>query len=130
MKRTAAAIREAADKGGYGYRWWKVHDNENGVGYNALPMRALTTVLSGRHSGRHGTGRTQVRGLFTGTVSSITLHPARTPVGNTAQAISSCTGDVADSRLTADKPCLPFYISSSLACHQLPTVHRSAQLEP
>jgi hypothetical protein len=45
MKHTAAAIREAADRGGYGYRWWKVHDIEDGVGCNALPMRALTEHL-------------------------------------------------------------------------------------
>ena len=47
MNHTAAAIREAADRGGYGYRWWKVDDIENGVGYNALPMRALTEHLYG-----------------------------------------------------------------------------------
>jgi hypothetical protein len=45
MNHTAAAIREAADRGGYGYRWWKANDIENGVGYNALPMRALTEHL-------------------------------------------------------------------------------------
>ena len=42
MNHTAVAIREAADRGGYGYRWWKANDIEDGVGYNALPMRALT----------------------------------------------------------------------------------------
>ena len=45
MNHTAAAIREAAERGGYGYRWWKVNDIEDGVGYNALPMRALTEHL-------------------------------------------------------------------------------------
>ena len=45
MDHTAAAIREAADRGGYGYRWWKANDIEDGVGYNALPMRALTEHL-------------------------------------------------------------------------------------
>jgi hypothetical protein len=45
MNHTAAAIREAADRGGYGYRWWKANDIENGAGYNALPMRALTEHL-------------------------------------------------------------------------------------
>ena len=45
MNHTAVAIREAADRGGYGYRWWKAHDIEDGVGYNALPMRALTEHL-------------------------------------------------------------------------------------
>jgi hypothetical protein len=48
MNHTAAAIREAADRGGYGYRWWKVDDIEDGVGYNALPMRALTEHLYDR----------------------------------------------------------------------------------
>ena len=33
-----------------------------------------TTVLSGRHSERHGAGRIQVLGFFTGIVSLITLH--------------------------------------------------------
>ena len=37
MNHTAVAIREAADRGGYGYRWWKANDIEDGVGYNALP---------------------------------------------------------------------------------------------
>jgi hypothetical protein len=41
MNHTAAAIREAADGGGYGYRVVEVHEIEDGVGYNALPMRAL-----------------------------------------------------------------------------------------
>ena len=45
MNQTAAAIREAADRSGYGYRWWKANDIENGVGYNALPIRALTEHL-------------------------------------------------------------------------------------
>ena len=45
MNCTAAAIRGAADKGGYGYRWWKADDIEDGVAYNALPMRALTEHL-------------------------------------------------------------------------------------
>ena len=45
MNHTAATIREAADRGGYGYRWWKANDIEDGVGYNALPMRALTEHL-------------------------------------------------------------------------------------
>ena len=45
MNYTAAAIREAADGGGYGYRVGKVHEIEDGVGYNALPMRALNEHL-------------------------------------------------------------------------------------
>ena len=45
INHTAVAIREAADRGGYGYRWWKANDIEDGVGYNALPMRALIEHL-------------------------------------------------------------------------------------
>jgi hypothetical protein len=39
------AIRDAAEKGGYGYRWWKANDLEDNEGYNALPMRALPEHL-------------------------------------------------------------------------------------
>jgi hypothetical protein len=42
MKYTAQAIRDAAEKGGYQYRWWKVNDLEYAEGYNALQMRGLT----------------------------------------------------------------------------------------
>ena len=45
MNNTATAIREAAERGGYGYRWWKSNDIEDDEGYNALPMRALTKHL-------------------------------------------------------------------------------------
>jgi hypothetical protein len=45
MNNTATAIREAAERGGYGYRWWKSNDIEDDEGYNALPMRALTEHL-------------------------------------------------------------------------------------
>ena len=34
MKRTGQAIRDAAEKGGYGYRWWKANDIEHNEGYN------------------------------------------------------------------------------------------------
>jgi hypothetical protein len=45
MNHTGQAIRDAAEKGGYGYRWWKANDLEDHEGYNALPMRALTEHL-------------------------------------------------------------------------------------
>jgi hypothetical protein len=45
MNHTGQAIRDAAEKGGYGYRWWKANDLEDNEGYNALPMRALTEHL-------------------------------------------------------------------------------------
>lgn len=46
MKHTGQAIRDAAEKGGYGYRWWKANDIEHNEGYNALPMRSLTEHLT------------------------------------------------------------------------------------
>jgi hypothetical protein len=39
------AIREAAEKGGYRYRSWKVNDLEPNEGYNALRLRALPEHL-------------------------------------------------------------------------------------
>jgi hypothetical protein len=45
VNHTGQAIRDAAEKGGYGYRWWKANDLEDNEGYNALPMRALTEHL-------------------------------------------------------------------------------------
>jgi hypothetical protein len=45
MKHTGQAIRDAAEKGGYGYRWWKINIEHN-EGYNALPMRSLTEHLN------------------------------------------------------------------------------------
>ena len=42
MKHTGQAIRDAAEKGGYQYRWWKVNELEYAEGYNALQMRGLT----------------------------------------------------------------------------------------
>jgi hypothetical protein len=35
------AIRDAAEKGGYRYRWWKVNDLGHTEGYNGLQLRAL-----------------------------------------------------------------------------------------
>jgi hypothetical protein len=45
MNHTGQATKDAAEKGGYGYRWWKANDLEDNEGYNALPMRALTEHL-------------------------------------------------------------------------------------
>lgn len=38
-------IRDAAEKGGYRYRWWKVSDLDRDEGYNALQMRGQTEHL-------------------------------------------------------------------------------------
>jgi hypothetical protein len=46
MKHTGQAIRDAAEKGGYKYPWWRVTDLEHNEGYNALRMRGLTEHLS------------------------------------------------------------------------------------
>ena len=82
MNHTAVAIREAADRGGYGYRWWKVNDIEDGVGYNALPMRSLTEHLYDRAFwealGKARNWQDTGTWLFTGTASLTTLHSART----------------------------------------------------
>jgi hypothetical protein len=45
MKHVQQAIRDAADRGGYRYRWWKVNDLEQNEGYNGLQLRALTEHL-------------------------------------------------------------------------------------
>jgi hypothetical protein len=42
MSNVQQAIREAAEKGGYRYRSWKVNDLEQSEGYNALQLRALS----------------------------------------------------------------------------------------
>jgi hypothetical protein len=42
MNNVQQAIRDAAEKGGYRYRWWKVSDLEHNEGYNALQLRALS----------------------------------------------------------------------------------------
>ena len=44
MNNVQQAIRDAAEKGRYRYRWWKVNDLEHSEGYNGLQLRALTTV--------------------------------------------------------------------------------------
>jgi hypothetical protein len=45
MKNVEQAIRDAAEKGGYRYRWWKVNDLEHNEGYNGLQLRALSEHL-------------------------------------------------------------------------------------
>src|SRR6266567_5490637 len=45
MNNVQQAIRDAAEKGGYRYRWWKVTDLEHNEGYNGLQLRALTEHL-------------------------------------------------------------------------------------
>ena len=45
MNKVQQAIRDAAEKGGYRYRWWKVNDLEHNEGYNALQLRALSEHL-------------------------------------------------------------------------------------
>src|SRR6266700_3717111 len=45
MNHIQQAIRDAAEKGGYRYRWWKVNDLEQNEGYNGLQLRALTEHL-------------------------------------------------------------------------------------
>jgi hypothetical protein len=42
MNNVQQAIRDAAEKGEYRYRWWKVNDLEQNEGYNALQLRALS----------------------------------------------------------------------------------------
>jgi hypothetical protein len=45
MSNVQQAIRDAAEKGGYQYRWWKVDDLEHNEGYNGLQLRALSEHL-------------------------------------------------------------------------------------
>jgi hypothetical protein len=45
MSNVQQAIRDAAERGGYGYRWWKVDDLEHNEGYNGLQLRALSEHL-------------------------------------------------------------------------------------
>src|SRR6516225_3604661 len=45
MNNVQQAIRDAAEKGGYRYRWWKVNDLEHSEGYNGLQLRALSEHL-------------------------------------------------------------------------------------
>ena len=40
MNKVQQAIRDAAEKGGYRYRWWKVNDLEHYEGYKGLQLRA------------------------------------------------------------------------------------------
>ena len=45
MSNVQQAIRDAAERGGYQYRWWKVDDLEHNEGYNGLQLRALSEHL-------------------------------------------------------------------------------------
>jgi hypothetical protein len=45
MNNVQQAIRDAAEKGGYRYRWWKVNDLKRNEGYNGLQLRALKRRL-------------------------------------------------------------------------------------
>ena len=45
MNNVQQAIRDAAEKGGYRYRWWKVNDLEHSEEYNGLQLRALSEHL-------------------------------------------------------------------------------------
>jgi hypothetical protein len=45
MSNVQQAIRDATERGGYGYRWWKVDDLEHNEGYNGLQLRALSEHL-------------------------------------------------------------------------------------
>jgi hypothetical protein len=45
MSNVQQTIRDAAEKGGYRYRWWKVDDLEPNEGYNGLQLRALSEHL-------------------------------------------------------------------------------------
>ena len=78
MKHTGQAIRDAAEKGGYQYRWWKVTDLEHNEGYNALRMRGLTEHLSDSSFWKALAAARQQqdtgRGFATGTGSLITLR--------------------------------------------------------
>ena len=42
MSNVHQAIRDAVEKGGYRYRWWKVNDLESNEGYNGFQLRALS----------------------------------------------------------------------------------------
>jgi hypothetical protein len=76
MSNVQQAIRDAAERGGYRYRWWKVDDLEHNEGYNGLQLRALSEHLqdpdSGKHCLRRASGKIQTLGAFTGTASSTT----------------------------------------------------------
>ncbi len=80
MNNVQQAIRDAAEKGGYRYRWWKVKDLEHTKGTTgcncALYQSTSTTLISGKHSVRLGTGRMQMPGVGIGIASS-TISPKR-----------------------------------------------------
>jgi hypothetical protein len=67
------AIREAAEKGGYRYRSWKVNDLERNEGYNALQLRALSEHFHDPDFWKAlATARKWEPGAFTGIASSTT----------------------------------------------------------
>jgi hypothetical protein len=77
------AIREAAEKGGYRYRSWKVNDLEQNEGYNALQLRGLSGHFHDPDFWKAlATARKweeiQMFGGFTGTASSITSQMEKT----------------------------------------------------
>jgi hypothetical protein len=96
MKHTGQAIRDAAEKGGYGYRWWKANDIEHNEGYNALPMRSLKEHLNDpnfwKALQRHALGRIQARGYFTGTDLWITSLSAKTLTASSGSCESAISG--------------------------------------
>jgi hypothetical protein len=62
MNNVQQAIRDAAEKGGYRYRWWKVNDLEQSEGYNggcncALYPSTCRIPISGKHSRRRASGK-------------------------------------------------------------------------
>jgi hypothetical protein len=75
MNNVQQAIRDAAEKGGYRYRWWKVNDLEHSEGYNGLQLRALSEHLHDpdfwKALATARSGKMQMPGAFTGTASSL-----------------------------------------------------------
>ena len=75
MNHVQQAIRDAADRGGYRYRWWKVNDLEQNEGYNGLQLRALTEHVHDPDFWKalaKARKWLQMPGAFTGTASSTT----------------------------------------------------------
>ena len=75
MSNVQQAIRDAAERGGYQYRWWKVDDLEHNEGYNGLQLRALSEHLQDPDFWKalsRASGKIQTPGAFTGTASSTT----------------------------------------------------------
>ena len=83
MKQVQQAIRDAADRGGYRYRWWKVNDLEQNEGYNGLQLRALIEHLHDpdfwKALAKARKWEDQMPGAFTGTASSTTSQTEKMP---------------------------------------------------